>query len=157
MISWLMGLSFLAKIPEPIRKALIYVVLACAVGLVIYFFILRYGVHEYERGAQEKAVKLFNEMAERKQAEWDLRDRAATVRDAQLAETAKALLSKESQLMAASSALAQARSDMNASLKKELARIQSAMEEGHATVISIPDDQLVGAVRAKSADLAKRK
>lgn len=155
MFAWVIGLW--TTMSPATKKWLGYAAICVVVGGVIFWSILLYGVHQYEKGAQEKAVKLYNEKAKTKAKEWELRDRAADLKDAEIADRLRVVSAAESQLMAASSALAQARLDANNELKKALARIQSAAEENHALVLAVPDDQLVNAVRAKLAELARAK
>ena len=155
MFAWVIGVW--TTMSPATKKWLGYAAICVVVGGVIFWSILLYGVHQYEKGAQEKAVKLYNEKAKTKAKEWELRDRAADLKDKEIALQQLAVSERESQLLAASAVLADLRRRDDLALKATLARIQSAAEANHAVVLAVPDDQLVGAVRAKSAELARVK
>ena len=150
MIAWWMGL------PAPIRKALTYAGIAIVAGVVIFYCIRRYGVAQYEKGAQEKAIKMYNEMIKQKEVEWADREAVLAKEDAERAIKDRELSLKESQLTEATVALEKQRREMNRTLTNALNKIQDTLEGNNATIMAIPDDRLVDAVRTKSAELASR-
>ena len=118
--------------------------------LLLGYALRRYSNRVYSEGYKSGKVAAATEMERVKKAEWAARETAMA------ADAAKAAGEKRS-VEAAKAQLAQDRTNLSRSLKDALAATAARKEANFATVVNIAPDELDGALRAVSAELAAAK
>ena len=135
-------LAFLAS--PLVRKIGLY----AAAGLAIFLLVRWYGNRQFYQGKEEGRQAATVEIERAKRAEWESRENAIAQEAASVAQ-AKFGIDEER------AALGRMRRTLDASLKQSLDSIQAHSQVDNAKVLAVPDADLVRAVRALSAELAR--